>query len=201
MIDPNFTHIKYSNFPEHYLREVYDMSKDCLPEGILGVEFENIDEEMVLVIQNNKFKNASITIENIHFGLNVYISQPAKKMFDVHIDRSRNIGINFPIQLDPNDGCLLVMKDDNYDALGNPIEEPSNIKFGDVSIPKNTPGHRKWPDAKEENMERVLFDKPVMLNTKRPHSYVNYTNKFRIIASLNTKLSAKEVHENLKGFL
>lgn len=197
----NFTHIKYNNFPQHYLQEVFDMSVDYLPDGFLDVDAEDVDEDLVLMMQGSKVGKYTINIENILFALNVYVSHPAKKMFDVHKDRNRNIGLNFPIQVDPEKGYLLVMKDENYNALGECVEEPSKIKWDGKLISNSLPGHRKWPYAKEEDMQKVRFDCPIMLNTSRPHSYVNYSNKFRIIASLNSKKDPAKIHRHLKGFL
>lgn len=208
MIDTNITHIEYCNFPEHYTQEVFDLSKNCLnsvPEDFLDVEYS--DEPLDDLILGPIPKQASIVIKDIHFELHVFVSLPAKKMFDVHIDKGRHIGINFPIQVDPDKGYLLVMKDDNYSALGEQGEGPGNIAFGDFSIPKDSPGFTKWPNAKEENMQKICFDKPMMLNTKRPHSYVNYSNKPRIIVTLmhgkiqNTKISDEEVREKFKEWL
>ena len=202
MIDPNFTYVKFNNFPEHYLKEIFDMSLDYIPENFFGVDVDgDVNEELILDMQLENLGKYSITIENIHFGLNVYISPPAKKMFDVHTDRDRNIGINFPIQVDPEKGYALVMKDDNYDVLGEPISEPPNIRFGDKFLRKDRPGHNKWVNVNEDDMEKVIMDKPIMLNTTRPHSYVNYSNQFRILTSLNTSMSPQKVAEVFKEFL
>lgn len=201
MLDPNFTHIKFNNFAEHYIQQIREISDDYLPEGFLGVDTEEVDEELVLMIQKDKIGKYSINIEGIHFGVNVYISPPAKKMFDVHIDRDRKIGFNFPIQVDPEKGYLLVMKDDNYDALGEYISETSNIKWGDKFLSKDLPGHKKWINAKESDFRKIKFDKPILLNTQRPHSYVNYSNQFRIIASLNTNKEPDEVYQALSQFV
>lgn len=201
MVDSDFTYVKYNNFPEHYLKEIFDMSLDYIPEGFFGVEAKDVSKELILDMQLENLGKYIITIEDIQFGLNVYISPPAEKMFDVHIDRSRKMGVNFPIQVDPEKGYLLVMKDDNYDALGEPVNEPPNIRFGDKFLRKDRPGHKKWVNVDESAMEKVKMDKPVMLNTARPHSYVNYSNQFRIIASLNTSQTAQQVYESFKLFL
>jgi hypothetical protein len=202
MIDPNFTYVKYNNFPEHYTQKIFDISMDYMGDGYLDIDVPEKDEELILMMQLDKMAAYSINIEGIKFGVNVYISPPAKKMFDVHIDRSRKIGLNFPIQVDLEKGYTLVMKDDDYSVLGEPLPEVTkNIRFGDRSL-EDKPGDKKWVDVDENVMEKVLMDKPILLNTGRPHSYVNYSNKFRIIASLNnSNEDLQTVYSALKPFL
>lgn len=185
MINPNFSHIKFNNFSKYYIQKIFDMSMDYMPDGYFGVDVNEKAEELILIMQLDKMSSYTIDIEGIKFGLNVYISPPAKKMFDVHIDRTRKIGLNFPIQVDIEKGYALVMKDDDYSILGEPVPEVTkNIKIGNKPL-IDKPGDKKWVNVDENVMEKVLMDNPILLNTGRPHSYVNYSNKFRIIASLN----------------
>ena len=202
MLDPNFTHVKFNNFPEYYTNKIFDISMDYMPDGYYGVDVSEKAEELILMMQLNKIMSYSIDIEGIKFGVNVYISPPAKKMFDVHIDRTRKIGLNFPIQIDLEKGYTLVMKDDDYSKLGEPIPEVTkNIRFGGKSL-IDKPGDKKWLDVDENVMEKVLMDKPILLNTGRPHSYVNYSNKFRIIASLNnSNEDLQTIYSALKPFI
>ena len=202
MINSNFSHIKFNNFPEYYIQKIFDMSMDYMPDGYFGVDVDEKAEELILIMQLDKMSSYTIDIEGIQFGLNVYISPPAKKMFDVHIDRTRKIGFNFPIQVDIEKGYTLVMKDDDYSILGEPIQEVTkNIIIGNKPL-VDKPGDKKWINVDENVMEKVLMDNPILLNTGRPHSYVNYSNKFRIIASLNnSNEDLQTIYSALKPFI
>ena len=106
------------------------------------------------------------------------VSAPNAGVQNIHTDKSRDFSINFPIQVDPIKGCYLCGKYTEYykyDQL-----DPLYLEHGPEG-PTYQFGYR------ENDFEKVSIDKPVILNTKIPHTWENFSDEYRVMGSIFMK--------------
>jgi len=129
--------------------------------------FANMFTEDQLILDHPLLKNAVL----------FFISKPNSGVSNVHTDKSRDFSINFPIQVDPVKGPFLCGLHKEYKRY---IWKETVILDGQES---NQFGYR------EKDFEKVLLDQPILLSTKVPHTWANYSDKHRVIASFFLKVS------------
>lgn len=189
MIDPNFTHIKYNNFPDEIVKEII---------AIANNKFNNKFEQNINIFEIKEprpgenytdpipfYSNKIISLNGVDFKLLYLVSLRNSGMSCVHVDRNRNFGLNIPVQVDLIEGCTLVFEGDDYDRLGKFV---TTAPWGPPAYPGETDisdTGKFWLYAEEKEMTKVQLDKPILLNTGRPHSWINNSNNNRIIATLS----------------
>lgn len=132
-----------------------------------NTSFANMFTETALVLDHPLLKNAVL----------FFISEPNSGVSNVHTDKSRDFSINFPIQVDPVKGPFLCGRHKEYKRY---VWKETVILDGQES---NQFGYR------EKDFEKVLLDQPILLSTKVPHTWANYSDKHRVIASFFLKVS------------
>jgi len=216
MIDPNFTNIKFNNFPEHYIHKLKDIAWEVLDEGILGDNptYINPSKNIRFIIKN--FSHIPFEINGINFFVNYLITTPNAGMWYTHVDLGREFALNIPIQVNLDKGYVLVCKDGDYSKLGKLLDDVSEVTPEIEEIAKNRWGvsdddfeeyvksgkiMKIWINAKESDFEKIYIDKPMILNSQIPHSWVNYDNRFRVVASLSSYENFNDILDGLKQFI
>ena len=181
MIDPNFTYVKYNNFPDEIVKELLYIAHNNLDQNIFEIK-ENpwgfAERDPIQFEPDNV-----VHINGIDFTFVYLISLPNSGISYVHIDRTRDFGLNIPMQVDPIKGCTLVFEGEDYNRLGEYVTTPP---WGGDRTPENSRRVGKyWLEAEEKEMVKVSLDKPMLLNTQRPHGWINNSEDARVIASLD----------------
>jgi hypothetical protein len=169
----HFSHTFLKNFPG----EIVELVKQKY--------YENFSNKNDLLIQNEvqnlnykilKAKNIYSEILNYkEFENNILflISKPKMGMAIIHRDKSRIYTINIPIIVDHEKSDFVIGKHKNISDYG---ENKETIINGKKALAFN---------YNEEDYQFIKLDYPILANTGIPHSWTNYSNKHRVIASLS----------------
>ena len=215
MIDSNFKYIVYPNLPQEYIEQLKDIAQSAIPEGILG---DNSIIDYSEYPQMFKCYGGPFDINGASFECRYLITKPNSGKFVTHTDGGRSYGLNIPIQVDFLKGYFLVYNgedhsDDTYPELGNSIkpfdrELPPEIRAmfnaqtDEELYRSNSIGRFWWPHPKITLFKKVTLNRPLLINAKLPHTFVNYGDTFRVIASLRpTTNSDDELFEALAPFI
>lgn len=186
--------VKFESFDLNIIENLKQIALDSFSYNIFETIFE--DEltappgPFVLRPENNAYE-----INGVEFTVAFLSASPAKKMAKVHTDRIRKLGFNIPLQVDVPKGYTLIYTGNNYSELGNSTNQFAWAIDGFTDFGSRFFDGNFWPDAKEENLTKVFLDQPVIFNTKLPHSFVNYSNKPRILATLTPQKDIDNVNE------
>jgi len=222
MIDPNFRYIKFNNFPEEHIQRLRDIASENLEAGILGENATYIHDSKHRRFFIEDFSHVPFEINGVSFVINMFISKPNTGMWYTHVDANRDFALNIPLQVEQEKGYVLVYNSDDYTKLGKNVQQYDEItdeikeileslgRKVDVTDPVALENHMKagkamhWLGPTESDFEKVLLDKPMILNTSIPHSFVNHDDKFRVVASLQMPVGEdfnEAYDQSLKEFL
>ena len=226
MIDPNYNYIKFNNFPDEYVQQLRFLAEEVLDEGILGDNPTYKDPSENLRFISKNYSHVPFEINGINFFLNFLVTLPNAGMWYTHVDLGRTFALNVPLQVNLEKGYVLVYGGDDHDDKSYPklgkilddisevtpeIEEISrgryaekyNIKTDEdfAEYVKSGKIMKIWINATESDFEKIYLDKPMVLNAKIPHSWVNHDDKFRVVASLTAYDDQDKIWEALTPFL
>jgi hypothetical protein len=169
----HFSHTFLKNFPE----EIVELVKQKYNEKI-GIKNVALIENTVKNIQSDRLKivNMNCAILNyIEFKpiINFLISKPNMGRAIIHTDKSRGFSLNIPVIVDNKNSSFITGKYNDISKYGG---------YGKTIIDGKSALDFKY---KEKDYEFIKLDYPILINTKIPHSWTNYANEYRVVASLS----------------
>ena len=194
MIDPDWTHLYFNNFPKNVIELLEKYYHDYgIGKGINRENYITWNPAAQAVSYPFFIRDKTIKIKGINFYPFYFVSYPNSGKSPIHIDRLRTFGLNIPIKVDHNRSKTLVDDGHFFEKYGEPsIEIEEGIE------------HYLWPEALESDMLSVDLDRPMLLNVSKPHGWTNYSNDIRVIASLGLVdpiLSLEQVYSALRIFI
>jgi hypothetical protein len=164
-----FTYKLLKKFPTniiHNITKVYEANIKG-KEPVLKNNVPNVQNNLKIVLHNFGYMSSEF-----HNEVSFLISEPNMGMAKVHIDKSRNFALNIPLKVNNEKSSYIAGKflniEDYTDAKKFIIDGKIGYTF----------------DYNPDQYEEVKISNPILINTSLPHSWTNYDDDYRVLASL-----------------
>lgn len=161
-----------------YLKKVLNENLDLENLHLLKNDVNNIQGDN-LIIKNIKCK--VLNYSQFKPEVNLFVSNPNIGMAVIHTDKSRYYSLNIPLIVDNSKSMFVAGRYLNLSEYSRPRLYRSNRPSTFVIDNKTGMRFSYEPDL----YEFVKLSSPILIDTKLPHSWTNYSNEFRIVASLS----------------
>jgi hypothetical protein len=190
----NYTHVFFNKFPEELTETLMNYYRAYgIGEGVEPSWKQTTDSYSVGKWYPFSLKNKVLDWNGMSFGISFLVSYPNIGLYTVHTDRRRDFAFNVPIKVDNEKSKVLVMADDDLSKCG-----PMSTELG-------RDGHEGhyWHEAVESNFSNLNFQAPMLLNTSKPHSWTNYSNELRVVATLSAyrQFTVQDVYQAFKEYI
>lgn len=168
-----FTYKLLKNFPTsiiHNVTSVYE-TKVKGKESSLENDIPNVQDNLKIVLHDMGYISS-----DFHSKISFLISKPNMGMAKVHIDKSRKFALNIPLKINHEKSSYIAGKYVNIEDYTSPKKFVIDGKVG-YTFDNYTP----------EQYEEIKILNPILINVSLPHSWTNYDDDYRVIASLTFK--------------
>ena len=183
-----------NNFPVSFINEVkdfYEKNKEKIKdpkEYLIWAPKEDTSQSFYRMAPSNEFiHNVKKLFPHIGIkGVSFIKNSPKCGLGVIHIDPDRSAVINIAIKYDPKNS-LFFMGDDTCKERKMDASE---------ILPMANPKAKRF-EWESEKFRIYNLDKPVILNTKKPHTFGNWSDEERVLFSISLDCKYEDALEIL----